>query len=83
VGDVDEHAARESAQAAGGASAHRLDVTDPASFAAFLDTAEAVPVPARRRAVREQVLRALGVTRIAGDVDAEARRAYHERAFGR
>jgi NAD(P)-dependent dehydrogenase (short-subunit alcohol dehydrogenase family) len=34
------------------------------------------------RTVREQVMRALGVTRIAGDVDADARRAYHERAFG-
>ena len=35
------------------------------------------------RAAREAILRALGVTRIAGDSDREARRAYHRRAFGR
>jgi short-subunit dehydrogenase len=35
------------------------------------------------RAAREAVLRAIGVTRIAGDTDAEARRDYHRRAFGR
>jgi NAD(P)-dependent dehydrogenase (short-subunit alcohol dehydrogenase family) len=35
------------------------------------------------RPARDLVLRALGVTRIAGDSDPEARRAYHQRAFGR
>jgi hypothetical protein len=35
------------------------------------------------RRARELVLRAIGVPRIAGDTDAEARRAYHRRAFGR
>ncbi|HEX2084557.1 MAG TPA: SDR family oxidoreductase [Solirubrobacteraceae bacterium] len=34
------------------------------------------------RAVREAALRALGVTRIAGETDLEARREYHRRAFG-
>jgi hypothetical protein len=29
------------------------------------------------------VLRMIGVTRIAGDSDPEARRDYHQRAFGR
>jgi len=35
------------------------------------------------RSAREFLLRALGVTRIAGDTDAAARRDYHRRAFGR
>lgn len=35
------------------------------------------------RPVRDAILRTLGVTRIAGAVDAEARREYHRRAFGR
>ncbi|HEX8123413.1 MAG TPA: SDR family NAD(P)-dependent oxidoreductase [Solirubrobacteraceae bacterium] len=35
------------------------------------------------RAAREAVYRALGVTKIAGDTDLEARREYHQRAFGR
>jgi NAD(P)-dependent dehydrogenase (short-subunit alcohol dehydrogenase family) len=35
------------------------------------------------RRAREGVLRAIGVTRIAGATDLEARRAYHRRAFGR
>jgi NAD(P)-dependent dehydrogenase (short-subunit alcohol dehydrogenase family) len=35
------------------------------------------------RPVREAILRAVGVSRIAGDVNADARRAYHRRAFGR
>jgi NAD(P)-dependent dehydrogenase (short-subunit alcohol dehydrogenase family) len=35
------------------------------------------------RRARDLVLRAIGVTRIAGDTDAEARRDYHRRAFGR
>lgn len=35
------------------------------------------------RAARERVLLGLGVGRIAGDADQTARRAYHERMFGR
>ena len=35
------------------------------------------------RRARDVVLRAIGVTRIAGATDPEARRAYHRRAFGR
>jgi NAD(P)-dependent dehydrogenase (short-subunit alcohol dehydrogenase family) len=35
------------------------------------------------RPVRDTILRLIGVTRIAGDSDPEARRAYHERTFGR
>jgi hypothetical protein len=35
------------------------------------------------RSVREAVMRAIGVTRIAGRYDAVARAAYHRRAFGR
>lgn len=35
------------------------------------------------RPVRDAILRALGVTRIAGAADAAARRDYHRRAFGR
>jgi NAD(P)-dependent dehydrogenase (short-subunit alcohol dehydrogenase family) len=34
------------------------------------------------RRAREGILRAIGVTRIAGGTDLEARRAYHRRAFG-
>jgi short-subunit dehydrogenase len=35
------------------------------------------------RAARELAMRIVGVTRIAGGADAEARRGYHRRAFGR
>ena len=35
------------------------------------------------RPAREAVLRAMGVGRIAGDGDPQARRDYHRRAFGR
>ncbi|HEX8206430.1 MAG TPA: SDR family oxidoreductase [Solirubrobacteraceae bacterium] len=35
------------------------------------------------RRVREGALNVLGVTKIAGDADLEARREYHERSFGR
>jgi short-subunit dehydrogenase len=35
------------------------------------------------RVVREALLRAIGLTRIAGSADPEARRDYHRRAFGR
>jgi hypothetical protein len=33
--------------------------------------------------MREAIMRAIGVTRIAGRYDAAARAAYHRRAFGR
>lgn len=35
------------------------------------------------RPVREMIMRALGVSRIAGDTDSAARDAYHRRAFRR
>jgi NAD(P)-dependent dehydrogenase (short-subunit alcohol dehydrogenase family) len=35
------------------------------------------------RPMREALMRTLGVTRIAGDMDPDARRDYHRRAFGR
>jgi hypothetical protein len=35
------------------------------------------------RSAREMIFRAIGVTRIAGDSDRDARRDYHRRAFGR
>ena len=34
------------------------------------------------RRARERVLRVLGVAKIAGDTDREARRSYHEQRFG-
>ena len=34
------------------------------------------------RPLRETVLRAMGLGRIAGDMDPDARREYHKRAFG-
>ena len=56
----------------------RFEVWVPRSQAASAKLAAILP-----RAVREMLLRALGVTRIAGDSDPDARRAYHRRAFGR
>jgi hypothetical protein len=35
------------------------------------------------RPLREGLMRAIGVTRIAGDSDPDVRREYHRRAFGR
>jgi NAD(P)-dependent dehydrogenase (short-subunit alcohol dehydrogenase family) len=35
------------------------------------------------RRARERILRAIGIGRIAGDLDVNARRGYHERMFGR
>ena len=55
----------------------RFEVWVPRSQAPMARLGAVLP-----RAARDRVLRALGVTRIAGDVDAEARRAYHDRAFG-
>jgi NAD(P)-dependent dehydrogenase (short-subunit alcohol dehydrogenase family) len=56
----------------------RFEVWVPRSQAASAKLATILP-----RAARETLLRALGVTRIAGDADPDARRAYHRRAFGR
>jgi NAD(P)-dependent dehydrogenase (short-subunit alcohol dehydrogenase family) len=55
----------------------RFEVWVPRSQAPMARLGAVLP-----RAARDRVLRALGITRIAGDVDAEARRAYHDRAFG-
>jgi NAD(P)-dependent dehydrogenase (short-subunit alcohol dehydrogenase family) len=56
----------------------RFEVWVPRSQGASLWVGNLLP-----RRARELVLRALGVTRIAGDTDAAARGAYHRRAFGR
>ena len=57
---------------------NRFEVWVPRSQAATAKLAAIMP-----RAAREAVMRAIGVTRIAGDTDREARREYHERAFDR
>lgn len=56
----------------------RFEVWVPGSQAASAKLAAILP-----RRAREALLRALGVTRVAGEVDREARRGYHRRAFGR
>jgi short-subunit dehydrogenase len=56
----------------------RFEVWVPRSQAASVKLAAILP-----RRVREPIMRAMGVTRIAGDTDPEARRDYHRRAFGR
>jgi short-subunit dehydrogenase len=56
----------------------RFEVWVPRSQAASAKLGAMLPRP-----VREALLRAVGVTRIAGKADPEARRAYHQRAFGR
>jgi hypothetical protein len=56
----------------------RFEVWVPRSQGASVKLAGILP-----RRVRELMYRALGVTRIAGDTDAEARRDYHRKAFGR
>jgi NAD(P)-dependent dehydrogenase (short-subunit alcohol dehydrogenase family) len=55
----------------------RFEVWVPRSQAVSAKLGMLLPRP-----LREAAYRALGVTRIAGDSDAEARRGYHERAFG-
>jgi NAD(P)-dependent dehydrogenase (short-subunit alcohol dehydrogenase family) len=57
---------------------NRFEVWVPRSQGVSLKLGSILP-----RSVRELIMRAMGVTRIAGDTDAEARRAYHRRAFGR
>lgn len=56
----------------------RFEVWVPRSQAASGKLAAILP-----RAVRDTILRAVGVPRIASDTDQEARREYHRRAFGR
>jgi short-subunit dehydrogenase len=56
----------------------RFEVWVPRSQGASAKLAAILP-----RAARDLTLRALGVTKIAGDTDAAARRDYHQRAFGR
>lgn len=56
----------------------RFEVWVPRSQAASAKLAAVLP-----RRARELIQRAVGLTRIAGDTDAEARRDYHRRAFGR
>jgi short-subunit dehydrogenase len=56
----------------------RFEVWVPRSQGVSVKLASVLP-----RAAREAILRALGVGRIAGDADPDARRAYHRRAFGR
>jgi NAD(P)-dependent dehydrogenase (short-subunit alcohol dehydrogenase family) len=56
----------------------RFEVWVPRSQGASAKLAAVLP-----RRVREVLFRMVGLPRIAGDLDAEARRAYHERAFGR
>jgi short-subunit dehydrogenase len=56
----------------------RFEVWVPRSQAVSAKLAAILP-----RNARETVMRAIGVTRIAGDTDRDARRAYHQRAFGR
>jgi short-subunit dehydrogenase len=56
----------------------RFEVWVPRSQGATVKLGTALP-----RALRERMLRASGLMRIAGDMDPEARRSYHRRAFGR
>ena len=56
----------------------RFEVWVPRSQAATAKLAAILP-----RRMREAIMRAIGVTRIAGSYDAAARSAYHQRAFGR
>jgi len=56
----------------------KFEVWVPASQAISVKLGNLLPRP-----VRERVMRLLGVGRIAGEADPVARRAYHERMFGR
>lgn len=63
---------------AGAVRRGRFEVWVPASSGMTAKLGALLPRPAR-----EGVMRALGLGRIAGDADVEARRGYHERMFGR
>jgi short-subunit dehydrogenase len=56
----------------------RFEVWVPRSQAVAAKLAAILP-----RSAREAVMRMVGLQRIAGDTDQDARRAYHRRAFGR
>jgi short-subunit dehydrogenase len=56
----------------------RFEVWVPRSQAASAKLGAILP-----RAAREAIYRAIGLTKIAGDTDAAARRAYHQKAFDR
>jgi NAD(P)-dependent dehydrogenase (short-subunit alcohol dehydrogenase family) len=56
----------------------RFEVWVPRSQGATFKLGSILP-----RAARELIFRAIGVGRIAGDTDADARRDYHRRSFGR
>jgi short-subunit dehydrogenase len=56
----------------------KFEVWVPRSQAASMKLGAILP-----RSARELIMRAMGVTRIAGDTNADARRDYHRRAFGR
>jgi NAD(P)-dependent dehydrogenase (short-subunit alcohol dehydrogenase family) len=62
----------------GALNSKRFEVWVPRSQAASAKLGAILP-----RAAREAIYRALGLTKIAGDTDASARRAYHDRAFDR
>jgi hypothetical protein len=55
----------------------RFEVWVPASQRVSAKLSAVLP-----RRAREAIMRALGVHRIGGEVDAAARRGYHERVFG-
>lgn len=57
---------------------NRFEVWVPASQGVTAKIGNALP-----RRAREAILRTVGVGKVAGDVDPDARRAYHERAFRR
>jgi len=56
----------------------RFEVWVPSSQAITFKLSTVLP-----RRARERILRMIGIGRIAGEVDATARRGYHERMFGR
>jgi short-subunit dehydrogenase len=56
----------------------RFEVWVPASQGVSAKLGAVLP-----RCAREAVMRAIDVGRIGGDLDAQARRSYHERMFGR
>lgn len=59
-------------------ASNRFEVWVPRSQAASAKLGAILP-----RAAREAIYRAIGLTKIAGDTDAAARRGYHRKAFGR
>jgi hypothetical protein len=56
----------------------RFEVWVPSSQAITFKLGTLLP-----RRARESLLRAIGIGRIAGEVDVSGRRGYHERTFGR